>query len=123
MLTVCSTSNFENNKSRNNFLIVRNKKFNVKGAIWFPELSPSMELYLRTLENKKTDNNWFEGYKESFIEEMNKPIFQANLLVIRDLLDKGQTVTLICYCQDYTKCHRFIIAEYFKLLGYEVKVV
>ena len=122
MLTVCSTSNFDNNKSRNNFLIVRNKKFNVKGSIWFPELSPSMELYLRTLENKKTDNNWFEGYKKSFIEEMNKPMFQANLLVIRDLLDKGQTVTLICYCQDYTKCHRFIIAEYFKLLGYEVKV-
>lgn len=122
MLTVCSTNNFENNKSRHNFLIVRNKKFNVKGTTWFPELAPSMELYLETLENRKTDKNWFKRYKESFIVEMQRPMFQASLLMIKDLLDRGQTVTLICYCQDYNKCHRLLIAQYFETMGYKVRV-
>lgn len=123
MLTVCSINNFEYNKSKNNFLIVRDKKFNVKGAIWFPELAPSEELYTNTLKNKKIDNNWFSEYSKSFTQEMKQPIFQASLFMIQDLLDKGQTVTLICYCQDYTKCHRYLISQHFKSLGYKVTIM
>lgn len=60
-------------------------------------------------------------YVRDFTYEMNnsKPFIRAyNRL--KEHLDAGKDIILICYCEDCRRCHRRLIADKLKEDGYDV---
>lgn len=122
MLITCNVNDFKNYKSDYNFIITRRLLYKVGGAVHFPSLSPSEELFITTLEDKKTNDNWYDRYEKSFIKELNSDEFMSHIYMICELLDEGFDVTLMCYCKELSKCHRRLVAEKFRELGYSVEI-
>lgn len=92
--------------------------FNKTGIVNIKALSPSLDLLLKY---KNGTYDW-QTYTKEFIEEMTSNMNEV-LLKLKTLLDKGSDITLICYEKDVTFCHRSIIANYFKQLGYVTKEI
>lgn len=105
------------------------------GVIHVPQLSPSLGLYgdymnrwkhgIFTNEEKElmelSNHSWFDIYTERFNEEMITRIDMINSLNrTEELLNEGKNVLYICYCADYSTCHRSLLAEYFIYKHYEV---
>lgn len=68
-------------------------------------------------------HTWWDLYKPRFIEEMNeRKDFQANYNRLKQLLNEGKRIIAVCYCKEYDKCHRSILAENLKAEGYHVKL-
>ena len=87
-------------------------------------LSPSPELFKIYLDLKKYkvwDKETFEEmYKPKFLKEMNnKEVYKIlNELCRHDRL--GRKVCLVCYCSDYSLCHRSLIIDLLRELGCEI---
>ena len=120
MLTICSLNDFESHESDYNFLIVASMLYKVPNVTQFEGLAPSLELFTETLRQKKINENWFERFSQEFRKEMKSPKYLASRAMIQELLNEGSDVTLMCYCKDFNKCHRSLVAEDFKNLGYKV---
>ncbi len=78
-----------------------------------------------TEERKQMDigetHTWWDLYKPLFQKEMEeRKDFKANYQRLKQLLDEGKNIVAVCYCKDYDKCHRSIIAEKLKREGYNV---
>ena len=86
-------------------------------VVHIPELSPTNELF----KKYKGDHDWdyFEKEFQNQIET-NQDTMEYLDLLIENLDDpNGNDVCLICCEKDNTLCHRRLIAEYLKFLGYE----
>ena len=84
------------------------------------ELAPSKELFTWYINNKnKVD--WFDDYKKIYLNQLkvNKKALNT-LSEIREMLDSGKNVCLMCFCKDVTKCHRSLVGNLFVKKGYEV---
>lgn len=88
-------------------------------------LAPSKELfsYAQTVKKKPYHNyfNWFDVYTESYkkqLAEDNKAI--EELYHIKELLDSGKDVEILCFCRSYKRCHRRIVGDMFKKFKYDV---
>lgn len=77
-------------------------------------LAPSKELLL----DYKNNNNW-SNYVKQFKKEMVN--MQHDLNRIEETLKINKNVYLICYEKDDNFCHRSILRDYFKDLGYQCK--
>ena len=75
---------------------------------WKQVLSPSRETKDRWLKSKRTESDW-KRYEEEFIPQMKKreAIKSIEGLCLR--ANKGETITLLCYCKKGQHCHRYII--------------
>ena len=83
-------------------------------TIHVPELSPSGELLFNYKENKD-----FESFTEKFWNEINhNDKAQLAIKQIEQALDNYNDVYLVCCEKDYKNCHRSILGEHFKFLGY-----
>lgn len=122
-------------------LIVRRPVSGIpKGFVHVPHLSPSNELFERTQmwkENKFKDDEiktleetgvspdskdaWWTLYVRDFTWELNnrKDMIKA-LNRLKSLLKEGKEVFLFCYCKDTYRCHRSLVGEHMKSLGFEV---
>lgn len=122
-LTVCSLQEWGKYKSDINYLIVRSwKGKEIPDLPQFTELAPSVELFSWTLKQKSKgvpDDVWFKTYSKRYEQESYSAIFRRALDFILDLLDKGYSITLCCYCTTEF-CHRFILADIIEKLDYEV---
>lgn len=110
------------------------------GFIHTPQLSPSNELFEKAQlwkANKFNDEDikylkergvspeskdaWWILYKRDFSLEVNnrKDMIKA-LERLQILLKEGKKICLFCYCKDVNRCHRGIIGQHIKSLGFEV---
>ena len=71
-----------------------------------PELAPSAEL-LRT--GRDGAISW-EQFARRYRSEMNKPE-RKHLIPLFAALSKVTTLSVGCYCQDETRCHRSVLRE------------
>lgn len=78
----------------------------------FPELSPSPNLLM---SSKNGVINWDE-YKDRYYEGMKSVSLIQSLSRIYNLVKLNPEVNakgavLLCYCRDYTRCHRSLLAN------------
>ena len=79
------------------------------------QLSPKSDILLKY----KKDKDW-EAYTKSINRQMDTdPETIEYLNQLQDCLDNNNDVCLICCEKDYLHCHRSLIGERFKFLGYE----
>lgn len=90
-----------------------------------PDLSPSKQLFFQYLNWKRT-NEWnhkvFDNYyKPAFLDELRNNANAKNWLTrIKTESDAGEKIALLCFCEDETLCHRFIIGKILRDNGCEV---
>jgi uncharacterized protein YeaO (DUF488 family) len=75
---------------------------------WKQSLSPSRETKDRWLKSERTESDW-EMYKEEFLPQMKKRETIKAINGIRKRAQKGEIITLVCYCKKGQHCHRDII--------------
>lgn len=101
-----------------------------------PALSPSLALLNKTMYKwkKLIFNNeerqllrigktktWFDLYEIAFLKEKRVDTEFINALnQVKKDLDLGKNIVAICYCEDFDKCHRKLIAKMLSNEGYTV---
>lgn len=91
---------------------------------WFVDLAPSIEL-LNDYKNDKC--NWDE-YENRYNKELRDGYLvdaKINRMIetIRNLLNNGKDITVYCYEKPTDNCHRHLLGQVFKELGFEVKEI
>ena len=95
-----------------------------RGWSILPQISPEPELFRTYLELKK-EGNWNRETYDSiyvpwFLKQMKTDTVMRNTLNnIKAILDTGQDVVFMCYC-DTDMCHRFILGVQYEIRGYKV---
>lgn len=82
-----------------------------------PNLAPSSLLLARYKDGQINTNEFFELFKDEMLEEE----FQKAINSVKEDLDKGKDVVLICCEKDRFTCHRHVIATILSEQGYECK--
>ena len=91
------------------------------GFVHLPQLSPSKALFDRTQIEKKTNpEEWYFNYEQGFLGEMAamKPYMDR----IKQHLNEGKNVLLVCCCSSVSICHRNIIGNILAILGYPASI-
>lgn len=112
-----SKINIKNNK--NVIMICRHIKsyMDISKYSYYINLAPSIEL----LSNYKEDKDW-NNYQKAYIKEKENDLnFKKELLKIKEKLDNNEDVFIVCHEKDYKHCHRYLILNYFKKLGYSAE--
>ena len=76
--------------------------------VWFPNLSPSPELVHAALG--AADERGWAAFKRSFRREMSEPERSRDLDMLA-ALSHQTNLSLGCYCEDESRCHRSILRE------------
>ena len=100
-----------------------------------PGLSPSEELLNKTNNRwkklkfqdyelaKMKNGTWWNLYTEEFYLEMSmRPDFIYNYERLKEHLNNGKNIICCCFCEDYDKCHRSLIAKQLIKEGYNVEL-
>ena len=91
------------------------QKYNL---LWRPSLAPSEHIFAR---HKDGSMSWKE-FREAYIEQASSSYeFEKSFFEIRDYLNEGKDVFLICYEKDDMQCHRSILREIFNCNNIECK--
>lgn len=107
------------------YAIVRSMKSSSDWIYQLEELSPSPELYKKTMtmkDNKIWDQETFDSvYVPQFLREMHSKDAREQLNGLA-ALDKRfhRKIALVCYCTEEETCHRCIIAGLLKGAGCDV---
>lgn len=83
----------------------------------FPNLYPT-KLLLSFYKSNKID---FNEYTQRYLEHA-LTVGQPDILNIKEKLDNGENLVLVCYEKNHL-CHRFILGAIFEHLGYEVNEI
>ena len=86
--------------------------------VWFPSLSPSAELVAEA-QHAANDKAW-AAFRRKFRHEMSAPDRSRELDVLA-ALSHHTNLSVGCYCEDETRCHRSVLRE--MLLERGAKVV
>jgi len=76
--------------------------------VWFPNLSPSSELVREALD--ATDDRAWAAFRRKFRQEMNVPDRSRELDMLA-ALSHQTNLSVGCYCQDESRCHRSVLRE------------
>ena len=76
---------------------------------WLPEVAPSPKL-LKSWKNRKI--TW-KGFSDRYVQEMQTiPEAQKRVLELRELIQQGQKITLLCFESEWRHdCHRHILKQ------------
>ena len=74
---------------------------------WHLELAPSRELHAVWYGKDGRSPISFEEFSRRYQEEMKSR--QDIIIALARRFLQGETITLLCYCQDATKCHRTLL--------------
>jgi uncharacterized protein YeaO (DUF488 family) len=85
--------------------------------VWFPNLSPSAELVTEALQ-AAGEREW-AAFSRKFRHEMNAPDRSRELDVLA-ALSHHTNLSLGCYCEDESRCHRSILRELLAERGADV---
>jgi uncharacterized protein YeaO (DUF488 family) len=76
--------------------------------VWLPNLSPSPEL-MKQGQSSQDDASW-ALFKKKFRAEMNGPD-ASKVLDLLAALSHQTNMSVGCYCEDESRCHRSVLRE------------
>jgi len=82
--------------------------------VWFPNLSPSAELVAEA-QHAADDKAW-AAFRRKFRHEMSAPDRSRELDVLA-ALSHQTNLSVGCYCEDESRCHRSVLRELLKERG------
>jgi uncharacterized protein YeaO (DUF488 family) len=74
--------------------------------VWLPELAPSEALLKRALQ-AKTERQWL-AFSKAYRREMSRPA-ASRLLELLAALSRSSALSVGCYCDDESRCHRSLL--------------
>jgi uncharacterized protein YeaO (DUF488 family) len=77
--------------------------------VWFPNLSPSAELVQEALS--AADERAWSAFSRKFRREMNAPDRSRELDLLA-ALSHHTNLSLGCYCEEESRCHRSLLREF-----------
>ena len=77
--------------------------------VWLPELAPSAELVSAALDETFTPAGW-KTFVARYRREMNEPAAR-HLLSLLAALSQSSDLSVGCYCEDESRCHRSVLRE------------
>jgi len=77
--------------------------------VWLPELAPSQKLVSWALSQPWTDARW-KRFARTYRREMSDPSAHR-LIDLLAALSKSASLSVGCYCEDETRCHRAVLKE------------
>jgi uncharacterized protein YeaO (DUF488 family) len=86
--------------------------------VWLPELAPSAELVSLAISEPITPERW-AVFERKYLREMRQPAAQR-LLSLLAALSSRTNVSVGCYCEDETHCHRSILKRLLIEQGAEI---
>jgi len=86
--------------------------------VWFPNLSPSAELVKAAM--KASDERALAAFRRKFRQEMNAPDRSRELDLLA-ALSHHTNMSLGCYCEDESRCHRSVLRELLTERGADVQ--
>jgi uncharacterized protein YeaO (DUF488 family) len=84
---------------------------------WLPDLAPSAEL-MTAGRASQTDKEW-EAFKRKYQAEMNRPE-ASRLLDLLAALSHQTALSVGCYCDDESHCHRSVLRQLLQARGAEI---
>jgi uncharacterized protein YeaO (DUF488 family) len=99
---------------------VRKSDYAARGYfdVWLPELAPSAPLVSYALSRPLTDARW-ATYARRYRREMREPAAQR-LLALLAALSARTNVSVGCYCEDESRCHRSLLKDLLVEQGAEI---
>lgn len=85
--------------------------------VWFPNLSPSAELVGEALK-ASNDREW-KVFERQFRREMSQPD-RARELDVLAALSHQTNLSMGCYCEEESRCHRSVLRELLRERGAKV---
>jgi uncharacterized protein YeaO (DUF488 family) len=76
--------------------------------VWFPELSPSQPLVTQAMA-AEGEREW-AAFVRAFRKEMARPEARHALDLVA-ALSHGTDLSIGCYCEDESRCHRSVLRE------------
>jgi len=83
--------------------------------VWLPELAPSQKWVSWALAQPWTDDRW-RKYARNYRREMAEPR-AARLIELLAALSHNTNLSVGCYCEDQTRCHRSLLRELLREQG------
>jgi uncharacterized protein YeaO (DUF488 family) len=74
--------------------------------VWLPILSPSRELLAAFRDQKTSSAKFFKAYERQMHETDAKQVIEMLAALARDT-----PLSVACYCEDETHCHRSILGR------------
>jgi uncharacterized protein YeaO (DUF488 family) len=87
--------------------------------VWLPELSPSPLLFSWMMGANVTDARW-KTFARRYQAEMKKPEPQR-LLALLAALSRQTNLSVGCYCENESRCHRSLLRELLQQQGAVMK--
>jgi uncharacterized protein YeaO (DUF488 family) len=86
--------------------------------VWLPELAPSAPLVAWALSQPFTPGRW-AVFERRYRREMREPAAQR-LIALLAALSSRTNVSIGCYCEDETRCHRSVLRDLLSARGAEI---
>jgi uncharacterized protein YeaO (DUF488 family) len=83
--------------------------------VWLPELAPSRKWVSWALSQPWTDARW-KKYARNYRREMSEPR-AARLLELIAAMSRKTNLSVGCYCEDETRCHRSLLRQLLRERG------
>jgi len=88
--------------------------------VWLPELSPSHTLVSYAQAKPWTDARW-AAFARRYHKEMRRPEAQR-LIAVLAALSKQANVSICCYCENPSRCHRSLLGDLLRDQGGKVRL-
>ena len=86
--------------------------------VWLPELAPSAATVSGALSEPWTPARW-RRFERTYRKEMAAPAAR-HLIVLLAALSKTTNLSVGCYCEDPSRCHRSLLAQLLDEAGAEM---
>ena len=86
--------------------------------VWLPEAAPSEEL-VKLAHSAASDRDW-SAFKRRYRAEMGQPD-RARLLDLLVALSRRTDLSVGCYCEDESRCHRSVLRDLLAERGAEIR--
>jgi uncharacterized protein YeaO (DUF488 family) len=86
--------------------------------VWLPELAPSAEVVSEALSRPWTEARWRQ-FARRYRREMSAP-GARRLIEMLAALSRQTDLSIGCYCQDASRCHRAVLADLLAGAGAEI---
>jgi uncharacterized protein YeaO (DUF488 family) len=86
--------------------------------VWLPELAPSAPLVSWAMAQPLTPKRW-AVFERRYRREMRQPAAQR-LLALLAALSSQTNLSVGCYCEDETRCHRSLLSELLREHGAKI---
>ena len=83
--------------------------------VWLPELAPSQKWVSWALGRPWTEARW-RKYTRNYRREMAEPR-AARLIALLAALSHSTNLSVGCYCEDESRCHRSLLRELLREQG------